>query len=85
MKAYLLAPAFTLGYGIVRIIDGLDGQYGPGPAWTIGHLAFLAGLAFFVPVLLDLRRRADHRPVAGYALALLAPVLASIVRRIVGA
>jgi hypothetical protein len=43
------------GYGVVRLIDGLDGEYGPGPAWTIGHLLFLAGLVLFGCVVVRLR------------------------------
>lgn len=71
MKTYLLGPALMLAYGVIRLYDGLDDRYGPGGAWSIGHLAFLAGLACFVPVVLDLRRRAARRP----ALALVPAVL----------
>jgi hypothetical protein len=55
--AYLLAPALLLAYGVARLIDGMDGSYGPGPAWTIGHLFFLAGLILFGVVLVGLRRQ----------------------------
>ncbi|MFV2176191.1 hypothetical protein ACFHW2_22225 [Actinomadura sp. LOL_016] len=72
MKTYLLGPALTLVYGLVRSYDGLDDRYGPGLAWTLGHVAFLAALAFFVPVILDLRRRAADRPALALVLALLA-------------
>jgi hypothetical protein len=44
---FVAAPALIFGYGVVRLIDGLDGEYGPGLTWIIGHLLFLAGL---VPV-----------------------------------
>lgn len=41
----LVAPLLLLGYGVLRLIDGLDGTYGPdGVAWTVGHVLF--GLAF---------------------------------------
>jgi hypothetical protein len=58
--AYLAAPALIAAYGIVRLIDGLDGSHGPGPAWTIGHVLFGIGLLLFVPVLLGLRRALDR-------------------------
>lgn len=49
------APAFMLGYGVVRLIDGADGTHGPGPAWTIGHVLFLIGLSLFGVVVVGLR------------------------------
>ena len=58
--AYLMAPALLLAYGVARLIDSMDGSYGPGPAWTIGHLFFLAGLILFGVVLVGLRRQ-THR------------------------
>jgi hypothetical protein len=48
--AFIAAPLLTFAYGVFRIIDGFDGSRGPGPAWTIGHLAFLGALAAFVYV-----------------------------------
>ena len=58
---YLLAPLLLFGYGVVRLLDGLDGTHGPGPAWTIGHLLFLASLVGFGLVALDLRQRLGTR------------------------
>ncbi|MEU4248225.1 hypothetical protein AB0F15_12495 [Amycolatopsis sp. NPDC026612] len=46
--AFLFAPLCLGTYGVIRILDGLDGSRGPGLAWTVGHVFFLAGLAFFV-------------------------------------
>ncbi|MET9467493.1 hypothetical protein ABZY44_22335 [Streptomyces sp. NPDC006544] len=46
--AFLAAPVLMGAYGVVRIIDGLDGSRGPGPAWSLGHLCFLGALFFFV-------------------------------------
>jgi hypothetical protein len=60
--SYLGAPVLVLTYGVLRIIDGLDGVRGPGPAWTMGHVAFLLALFFWVPVTLDLRRRLGGGP-----------------------
>lgn len=42
--AAFVVPLLLLGYGAARHVDGLDGSHGPGPAWTIGHLAFLAAV-----------------------------------------
>jgi hypothetical protein len=52
-----LAPALMAVYGAVRYIDGHDGEYGPGPAWTVGHLFFLGALLLYGPVIADLRQR----------------------------
>ncbi|MBM7443073.1 hypothetical protein [Streptomyces sp. HB132] len=51
----LAVPALTFTYGLFRIADGLDGERGPGPAWTIGHLAFCAALVLFAVVFRWLR------------------------------
>ena len=50
------APALFFAYGLVRLLDGRDGDRGPGPAWTLGHLFFLAGLLLYGVVLVGLRR-----------------------------
>jgi hypothetical protein len=52
-----LAPALMLAYGAVRLIDGRDGQHGPGPAWTVGHLLFLGSLLLYGLVIAGLWRR----------------------------
>ncbi|WP_406319740.1 hypothetical protein OHA77_20570 [Streptosporangium sp. NBC_01639] len=57
---FVAAPLLVLAYGVIRIFDGLDGSRGPGLAWTSGHLAFIAALAFFVPVFLQMRRLAGR-------------------------
>lgn len=54
--AFVAAPLLVLAYGLIRIVDGLDGSRGPGIAWTTGHLAFLGALALFVPIFLQMRR-----------------------------
>ncbi|MER6946688.1 hypothetical protein ABT294_21910 [Nonomuraea sp. NPDC000554] len=53
---YRAAPLLVTAYGVLRIVDGLDGSRGPGPAWTAGHLAFLAALVLFVPIFWEMRR-----------------------------
>ncbi|MDX6741379.1 hypothetical protein [Actinocorallia sp. A-T 12471] len=55
---FVAAPALTVVYGAVRLVDGWDGERGPGLAWTGGHLAFLAALALFAVALWEMRRRA---------------------------
>lgn len=56
--AFIAAPIFMLTYGVIRL---LGGHPGPGPGWTIGHLAFLIALFLFGLVLLGLRRLAQSR------------------------
>ncbi|MFF0770250.1 hypothetical protein ACFYUK_15290 [Nonomuraea wenchangensis] len=56
--AFIAAPLLVFAYGVIRILDGLDGERGPGLAWTTGHLAFIAALLLFVPIYWRLRRMA---------------------------
>ncbi|QYC45891.1 hypothetical protein Nocox_41750 [Nonomuraea coxensis DSM 45129] len=56
--AFVAAPLLVLAYGVIRILDGLDGSRGPGLAWTTGHLAFVAALLLFVPIYWRMRRMA---------------------------
>lgn len=60
-KIIVAAPLLFVAYGIVRLIDGADGNHGPGPAWTIGHLFFLAGILLYGAVLTGLRRLITRR------------------------
>ncbi|MEU5011198.1 hypothetical protein AB0G35_13035 [Streptomyces sp. NPDC021749] len=63
--AFLTAPVLMGAYGVLRIIDGLDGSRGPGAAWTVGHLCFLGALVFFVQGFGTMRACAGHnRPAA---------------------
>lgn len=68
------APAFLLLYGILRLIDGLDGYRGPGPARNLGHAMFLAAMVLFGILSEGLRRWVEQttprkRVVAGAATA----------------
>lgn len=63
-SAFITAPLLTLAYGVIRIIDGLDGERGPGIAWTVGHLAFIAALAMFVVTFLQMRKLAGRNLLA---------------------
>ncbi|MCX4847327.1 hypothetical protein [Streptomyces sp. NBC_00893] len=38
----VLIPLLLLLYGVLRLIDGMDGDHGPGTAWNLGHAFFLA-------------------------------------------
>ncbi|MEU4427252.1 hypothetical protein AB0F81_42065 [Actinoplanes sp. NPDC024001] len=46
-QAALDAPLLMLAYGVLRLLDGLDGGPGPGLAWNLGHLAFFAAMLLF--------------------------------------
>ncbi|MEU4210308.1 hypothetical protein AB0F13_09990 [Streptomyces sp. NPDC026206] len=50
--AFAAGPLCMGAYGLVRLIDD---DHGPGPDWSIGHLALLAGVLLFVPVFVGLR------------------------------
>ncbi|HEY2792867.1 MAG TPA: hypothetical protein VGJ28_10945 [Micromonosporaceae bacterium] len=59
--AFLAAPALLFAYGTARLIDGLDGTHGPGPAWTTGHIFFLTSILLFGVALIGLRGRLEGR------------------------
>ncbi|MGL5851385.1 MAG: hypothetical protein ACRCZD_11450 [Phycicoccus sp.] len=40
--ARIAIPGLLACYAVTRWVDGRDGEHGRGPAWDIGHLAFLA-------------------------------------------
>jgi hypothetical protein len=42
-----LIPLLLLLYGVLRLIDGMDGGHGPGVAWNLGHTFFLAAFLLF--------------------------------------
>ncbi|MGP4095280.1 hypothetical protein [Nonomuraea sp. KM90] len=58
--AFIAAPLLVLAYGVIRILDGLDGSRGPGLAWTTGHLAFMAALVLFAGIFWQLRAMAGR-------------------------
>jgi len=57
---FIAAPVLMFGYGVIRIIDGFDGERGPGPAWTIGHLVFVVAMGMFLLVFRHLHRLAGR-------------------------
>ncbi|WP_051761187.1 hypothetical protein [Microbispora rosea] len=72
MKSLVVAPVLVGAYGVARIADGFDGSRGPGLAWTLGHLCFLAALVLFVQIFWRLRTMAGGgvTATAGYAAGL---------------
>lgn len=48
-------PLFLLAYGLLRLVDGLDGSHGPGWAWNVGHACFLAAFLMFGALVWKLR------------------------------
>jgi len=51
----LAAPALMLVYGLLRVVDGLDGDRHNGPAWDLGHLAFFVAIVLFAVLAVALR------------------------------
>ncbi|MFJ3203171.1 hypothetical protein [Streptomyces sp. NPDC086989] len=65
--AFTAGPLCMTAYGLVRLTDG---EHGPGLAWSLGHLFFLAAVSCFVPIVLAMRRTAlPGRGPAGRGLA----------------
>ncbi|MCM0673269.1 hypothetical protein NCC78_00770 [Micromonospora phytophila] len=54
--ASLGAPVLLLLYGLLRLVDGLDGDHGPGWAWNVGHTCFLGAIVLFGALMVGLRR-----------------------------
>ncbi|MFB8115911.1 hypothetical protein ACFC51_08475 [Streptomyces sp. NPDC055962] len=51
----LVAPLLLALYGLLRLVDGLDGDHGPGLAWNLGHTLFFFGFLLFGVVTFRLR------------------------------
>ncbi|GAA1620423.1 hypothetical protein GCM10009789_87530 [Kribbella sancticallisti] len=67
-------PTLLAVYATARPIDGSDGDYGPGLAWNVGHIAFLGAFIGF-GALTSYFWRASPRPHTG----VVASALASLV------
>jgi hypothetical protein len=52
----LAAPILLLLYGLLRLVDGMDGAHGPGPAWNLGHTLFLFAFVLLGVVVAGLRQ-----------------------------
>ncbi|MEU4565582.1 hypothetical protein [Micromonospora sp. NPDC023956] len=54
--AAVTAPLLLLGYGLLRLLDGLDGHRDKGGwEWIVGHVLFLLGILVFAVLLVWLR------------------------------
>ncbi|UYM05385.1 hypothetical protein [Solicola gregarius] len=51
------APLLLFCYGVLRLVDGLDGDHGPGVAWNVGHAMFLLAVMLFSVLIVGLHRR----------------------------
>lgn len=49
------APALLLLYGVLRLIDGLDGRRGRGYLWNLGHIAFFLSFVLLAALMVGLR------------------------------
>jgi hypothetical protein len=59
--AAVAGPVLLLTYGVLRLIDGRDGDHGPGLWWNTGHTAFLLGMLAFAALAVGLRSLAPGR------------------------
>ncbi|WP_433163705.1 hypothetical protein [Kribbella sp. CA-247076] len=80
----LVAAGLLVAYGIVRLADGVDGQHGPGVAWTVGHLLILVGFVLYGVLLVRARQVLTRRRAVGTAAVVVGMVgVAAFVRVIV--
>jgi uncharacterized membrane protein YhhN len=80
----VFAAGFLVAYGIVRLVDGMDGEHGPGLAWTVGHLLFLVGFLLYGVLLVKARAALGRRRGVGTAAVVVGMVgVAAFVRVIV--
>ena len=83
-KLGITAGGLFVAYGIIRLIDGANGDRGPGLAWSSGHLLFLVGLLLFGAVVVLARRSlVRRRPLATTAAVVGLIGIAAFVRVIV--
>lgn len=52
----LIAPLVLALYGLLRLVDGLDGDHGPGLAWNLGHTLFFLSFVLFGVLTVRLRQ-----------------------------
>jgi len=79
-RSALAAPLLLLSYGLLRLVDGLDGSHGPGVAWYVGHTAFLLSMLLLGVVAVGVRRLlpTSARWLAALGTAAAAAVLAGV-------
>ena len=74
----LAAPTCLLLYGLLRLIDGLDGDHGPGLAWNLGHTLFLIGFVLLGVLAVGMRHLVPATTVGTRIVASLATVSALV-------
>jgi hypothetical protein len=52
----LIAPVLLFLYGVLRLVDGLDGDHGHGLAWNVGHTLFFVAFVLFGGLTVGLRQ-----------------------------
>ena len=75
---FIAAPVLVFAYGLIRIVDGFDGERGPGLAWTVGHLAFILAMVMFLLVFRHLHRLAGRDTLATVTRVVATPVAALV-------
>ncbi|MFC8224193.1 hypothetical protein [Streptomyces sp. NPDC057287] len=71
----LIAPLLLALYGLLRLVDGLDGDHGPGLAWNLGHTLFFVGFLLFGVVTFRLRELVPGTSPRGRLMANVATVV----------
>jgi hypothetical protein len=54
-RSAVAAPALLLLYGVLRLIDGLDGHHGRGYLWNLGHTAFFLSFVLLAGLMIAIR------------------------------
>jgi hypothetical protein len=68
----IVAPILLLLYGLLRLIDGLEGDHGPGLAWNLGHILFFIAFVLLGVLIVGLREMAPAATVRARIVANLA-------------
>lgn len=63
------APALLFAYGVLRLVDRVDGIDGSGFLWSAGHVCFLGAVVTIGALDVALRSRASAPRIAGAAVA----------------
>jgi hypothetical protein len=71
----IVAPVLMLTYGVLRWIDGRDGDRHNGPAWDAGHVAFFVAMVLFAVLAVQMSRLVATVPATIAAGAVVAGVL----------
>jgi hypothetical protein len=50
------APVLLFAYGVLRLLDGMDGHHGPGAAWNAGHTCFFVAMLLLGILAVGMRR-----------------------------